>query len=344
MQIKPIVIFCLLIAVSLNIRGQEQKEVLITTEGYNFYPSISPNGKFIAYLRMIEEDMGAVAILSVYNLKTGEKTEVENLPIYEYYDSYPRWTHDSKNIFFSSGNSLYSYNIITNEISKILQPETKSISFFAPNPSPSSNLIAFWIFGTYENKLIHSVWVFDQIHRTILRLPKMTYGAETETVWLFPQWISNDTIVATYFPDSISTNILKIIELSSEKELVIDRNLYSTYFKVINHNVFYTKSINKEVVLFCYNILDGKRVEIIKNLNGVFDIYGIDSTQVILFSWNDSLYALYKKHTYPLKISGSNPQLQNNLLVYEKWVKAKKELVNLIVAKKIRIEEYIDIY
>ncbi len=310
-------------------------EIKVSQDRFNFYPSISPDGKNIVYLHMIDEDDGAVGTLWLYSFETGRRHQLCTLEQYEQYDSEPVWMHDSKSVIFSSGSTIYSVDIKSRKSEELLTTETEGVSLFAPSLSPDGQKIAFWVLFSVNDSSYQSVWVWDMRQENIVRLPDAAFGPQTEVTWFLPQWVDNHRIAATFYPPSefVAHCYLNIIDLNTNEMETISDGLYSSYFRVLGEKLYYTKKINGKVRLLCYGLQKKYENTLIRDLNGVFDVFEGNKGINIVFARDDLLYLLKGGKIEPLGFSGSNPKFMNGFLIYEKWGDADSMANSLFVKK-----------
>ena len=85
----------------MNIDGSDVKR-LTNYEGWDTFPSYSPNGEKILWRRIITDSTSNIGYNSEIFLMNSNGTNIINLTNHKSFDGYPDWSHDGKQIVFTS--------------------------------------------------------------------------------------------------------------------------------------------------------------------------------------------------------------------------------------------------
>jgi len=103
----------------------------------DYYPSRSPNGKFIAFLTA-DHDRGAVRRLYVYELSTQTKSLVFDVALNK---SSQAWSPDGEWLTFSIGKQIYKIRPDGSELTRLTENDDRD--YFDPAWSPDGEWIAY---------------------------------------------------------------------------------------------------------------------------------------------------------------------------------------------------------
>lgn len=125
--------------------------------GFNYYPTYSPNGKWLAFTRHIDgQDTYADDAADVYIIPAdGTQTPVRLTINSEYSDSWPSWSPDSKWLGFSSNRREGQFDIFVSPIGENGLP----YEMVYDKQGSRSNVFKIPAASMYQDEEFHPVWV-----------------------------------------------------------------------------------------------------------------------------------------------------------------------------------------
>ncbi|MDD8017277.1 MAG: biopolymer transporter Tol, partial [Bacteroidota bacterium] len=255
----------------------------IASEGFgNFYPSISPDGKKIAYTSNKQADYFGLSSLYVYDIET-KKEEMIVAPV----RSSLAWSPDGKKIYYSkithenpNGSQISDLYVVDLDSKK----ETRlTYGWRAINPSLSSDgkHLCFAVGGDGTMNLAIS----DTLGKNYRRLTNYKNG---EQVYL-PKWSPNDTTIAFGFSYREEQDVATISMYDSTAEMVLtgtpdDRN------PVFSSDGKYLYFVSDRTGIFnVYRMeISSKSIEQVTNVLGGTFMPSVDEKGRIAFSFYTS--------------------------------------------------------
>lgn len=338
-----LILFCL-INVNSFAQTKQNFDGVINVDGFNYYAKISPNERYIAFIKMSKQEQKNVDYdEDIYGdiwLYDSQTDSIEQLTRKTYhsksYDNYISWSPRSDKIYFSAGGSIFEFNIQDYKAKILLKTDLGKDhrTVFAPSTNTDGSKLAYWVMKTENNSNItHGINYLDLATGKEFELAKKVFDPGTEVDFYNPQWAMNDSkILATFFNPEDEIQLCEI-EVHSKQIKVLDQNLYTTFFKVKKDNVYYTKhDINKKESVLYKTDLTGNKKELLRvNQDAVFDV---GDKGIIYFSRNDSTFE-YRENNNKISFlaKGSSPTVQGNKLVLEKWLGTglRTKLLKMIV-------------
>lgn len=304
--------------------------ITIDTSGYNYYPSLSPKGRYIAYVKMFELDYRTYGNIWLYDSLTDTSQQLTTNTYHaKSKDNYLSWSSDESKLYFSAGGNLIEYDIDKFSANVILETdlESENKTAFAPTYSTANESVGYWIKD--YNSDSHHLCYLDLKTNKNFTLPELKFNPGTEVAFYNPQWSTDgERIFGTYFNPKDRIN-LYVIDITQNDSIRIESKLRSTYFIIQGDKVYYTKTNldnqnprdEAAVDLFSTNLDGSKKRKVFENMSSVFDV---DDSGRIYFSRNDTLYVKKDSEVESL-FPGSNPKIQGDLLIFERWKEINKE-------------------
>lgn len=324
------VILLLCLGFIYNEMGAEP--VQVSQGGYNYHPSMSPDGEFVVYQHMVEDFLDGTALgpIWVFNLKTGQRESVcKELKMSEMWDGHVSWSHDSKYFVFGSGDGLYRYDVYDQSLDSLLG-DRNGIYYHRPELSPSDSLIA--VDGYCDTSRQQTcIWLFDATDSSLKALPGVDFGPETEIYYYGPQWTTDGKyVVGVFGPDDqkgSDTEIRSINIYSQQSTRVAEAPC--TYFVVLDTLIYYARWGSMDqgpeeprdgtYGLYENSISGSQERVLLKAFDGLFDVVLRDGGPQVYFSRDDSLYTWFHDVTTPLGIRGKNPKVSGGVMLYETY-------------------------
>lgn len=171
----------------------------LTTSGTNVQPSLSPDGRHLAFYRIpgqIEEYSNG--FLCLMDRSSRAVKQVGRLPTLLQFSGRPIWTDDSREVVYSADESLWIYNL-EKKSSRRLTPRHLDAS--SPSLHPDGQRIAFWSLKRIRSEAVIDLRVVNLRAGLLKRIHRFNYTPETEWPWRAPVWSSDGRFLAATVPD-----------------------------------------------------------------------------------------------------------------------------------------------
>jgi len=311
--------------------AQDHVTNITNDEGFHYYPLYIAEKNEVVYLKMTDSDYYVTGDLWSYNIDKDSTailtTNTEHIKIY---DNYLDWSAENNGLIFSTRSSIMMLDLDSNQIQQLVKGADESLDWiFGPKLNESEDKIAFW--ERRDDKNSHGINYLDIKNQRVFKVKDLLFNPGRGVSFYNPQWGNNDsTIVATFYtPEDNRT--LYAMNIYKETEVQVDQNIYSSFIKIIENYVYYSKFdfTTKELGIFRYNLGNNVKQLVYRSvdINAVFDV---DSIGNLYFSRNDSTFIFdMNKSTFIAR--GTNPSVINDkYLIIESWI-SKNELLNQLI-------------
>lgn len=281
----------------------------LTTSGANVQPSLSPDGRRLAFYRIpgqIEEYSNG--FLYLMDRPSRAVKQVGRLPTLVEFSGRPIWTDDSREVVYSANESLWIYNL-EKKSSRRLTPRHLDASF--PSLHPDGHRIAFWSLKRIRSEAVIDLRVVDLRTGSLKRIYRFNYTPETEWPIRAPVWSSDGRFLAATVPDDPKgvdcVNFqMYVFELTPLR--IVGTLKCRIPIRFLENNICYTATIDRKGIAAVeqYDPRIARRVIVgtLQNIKGVT----VTSKGEVIYSSRDGLYLFNPATQSPEKISDFGTQ------------------------------------